>query len=155
MRKLKIYLDTTIPSYVFNSHVPDKQIAAKKLFEYIDQERFEAYISAAVMREILNTKDKDLRNQIILLVKTLKVLEVSSECIGLAEEYIKRDIIPRENIDDAIHIACASIYEIDFLISYNFENIVKIKTIDNVQAVNLLLGYRSPRIIIPEEVIDV
>jgi hypothetical protein len=43
----------------------------------------------------------------------------------------------------------------DFLVSYNYEHIVKIKTIDKVTGVNLLLGYPTPRIVIPEEVLDV
>ena len=89
------------------------------------------------------------------LIKNITVLEVTQECVKLAGEYIQRGIIPKENIDDALHIACASVYEIDFLVSYNFEHIVRVKTIDNVSAINVLLGFKTPRIIIPEEVIDV
>ncbi|MEW6686208.1 MAG: hypothetical protein AB1393_08385 [Candidatus Edwardsbacteria bacterium] len=58
-------------------------------------------------------------------------------------------------MNDALHIAFATVYEMDFLVSYNFEHIVKIKTIDRITAINLLLGYKTPRIVIPEEVIDV
>lgn len=58
-------------------------------------------------------------------------------------------------MDDALHIGIASVYEMDYLASYNFEHIVKVKTIDGITAVNLLRGYRTPRIIIPEEVLDV
>lgn len=154
MHKPKLYLDTTIPSYVFNSHVPDKQMAARKLFEYIDKEKAEAYISTVVIREINKTRDGYLKDSLVALIKDLPVLEVTLECAELAGEYIQKGIIPKENMDDSLHISCASVYEIDFLISYNFEHIVRIKTIDNVAAINVLRGYRTPRIIIPEEVID-
>lgn len=155
MRRPKIYLDTTIPNYVFNDHVPDKQEAAKKLFTSIKAGKFEAYISTAVTREINNTTDQILKDKLISVIKDMEILEISSECIDLANEYIKREVIAQKNTDDALHIACASVYEMDFLISYNFEHIVRIKTIDNIAAINVLLGYRMPRIIIPEEVIDV
>lgn len=39
MRKLKIYLDATIPNYVFNYHTPDKQKFALKLFKEIKKEK--------------------------------------------------------------------------------------------------------------------
>ncbi|OGX11657.1 MAG: hypothetical protein A2Y42_03135 [Omnitrophica WOR_2 bacterium GWB2_45_9] len=155
MHKPKLYLDTTIPSYVFNSHVPDKQTAARKLFEYIDKEKAEAYISTVVVRELSKTGEDYLKDRLFALIKNITVLEVTQECVELAGEYIQRGIIPKENIDDALHIACASVYEIDFLVSYNFEHIVRVKTIDNVSAINVLLGFKTPRIIIPEEVIDV
>lgn len=155
MHKPKLYIDTTIPSYVFNDHVFDKQKAAKKLFEYIDKEKAEAYISTVVTREINKTRDGYLKDKLVALIKNMPVLEVTLECAEFAGEYIQRRIIPQENRDDALHIACASVYEIDFLISYNFEHIVRIKTIDNVSAINVLLGFKTPRIIIPEEVIDV
>ena len=64
-------------------------------------------------------------------------------------------IIPADNIDDALHIAIATIYEMDILVTYNFEHIMKIKTVDRITAVNLLLGYKTMRIVIPEEVLDV
>ncbi|MBL7131691.1 MAG: PIN domain-containing protein [Candidatus Omnitrophica bacterium] len=115
----KFYLDTIIPSYVFNTHVPDKQEAAKRLLDFAKTEGHEVFISAVVIREIQETQDIALRNKIAEIVKNFNVLEITEECINLAEEYIKKEIMPAKNRDDALHIACASIYEIDYLVSYN------------------------------------
>jgi predicted nucleic acid-binding protein len=155
MKKFKIYLDTTIPSYVFNDHVPDKQIAVKKLFELFKEGKLEPYISDVVIREIQRVRDIVLRDRLVDLIRELIVLDVSEECTSLAQEYILKGIIPAEYRNDALHIAYASVYDMDFLVSYNYEHIVKIKTIDKVTGVNLFLGYRTPRIVIPEEVLDV
>lgn len=61
MRKYKIYLDSTIPSYVFNDHTPDKQEAAQKLFDSIKRGNLNAFISDVVLRELYETKDNRLR----------------------------------------------------------------------------------------------
>lgn len=155
MRKPKVYLDTTIPNYVFNSHTPDKQEAVRRLFDSIKKEKLEAFISDIVLREISETKDNALRDKLLEQLRGLSILDISEECERLASEYILRGIIPEEFKDDALHIAYASVYEMDFLISYNYEHIVKIKTIDKVNGVNLLLGFKTPRIVTPEEVLDV
>ena len=109
MKKSKIYLDTTIPSYVFNDHVPDKQIAAKKLFELFKKGKYEPYISDVVIREIQRAKDIVLRNRLVDLIRELIVLDVSEECTSLAQEYILKGIIPAEYRNDALHIAYASV----------------------------------------------
>ena len=57
MRRLKIYLDTTIPSYMFNDHVPDKQKSAGKLFECVKENKYDTFISDVVLRELIETKD--------------------------------------------------------------------------------------------------
>ena len=155
MKRSTIYLDTTIPNYVFNNHVPDKQKSAKMLFENIIARQYDAYISDVVLRELRETPNPNLRKSLIKQVENIPVLELTDECLSLGNQYIDKGIIPEENTDDAFHIALATVYEIDFLVSYNFEHIVRVRTIDQITAVNLLAGYKTPRIIIPEEIIYV
>ena len=42
----------------------------------------------------------------------------------------------------------------DALVSFNFKHIVKFKTKVEVKAANLILGYHTPMIITPEELLD-
>jgi hypothetical protein len=86
-----------------------------------------------------------------LLSKKLKILETSSEeeIRSLAEEYVIRGIIPIKKIEDAIHIAIASFYYLDALVSWNFEHIVKLKTKREINVINVLLGYNTLEIIEP------
>lgn len=153
-KNLKIYIDTTIPNYAFNDHIPDKQKAAKALFEQNKEGKIDIFVSEVVIDELANAplaKQKKMAE----LIKNIPALEVTDECKELAEEYIKRGIIPRENREDALHIAITSFYGLDALVSYNFEHIVRLKTIREVTATNMILGYRTINLIIPEEVADV
>lgn len=55
-------------------------------------------------------------------------------------------------LNDALHIAIATINEVDIIASWNLEHIVKIKTMIEVNKINLLKGYKQLFIITPEEI---
>ncbi len=153
-KRLALYVDATIPNYVFNDHVPDKQCASKKLFDEINQGKFTLLISPVLLEE-LDPAPEPKRTSMLNLVKNFQILEPSSQIELLAKDYVAKEIIPPKNLNDARHIAFASFYGLDVIISYNFEHIVCIRTIDGVMAINLLHGYSTPKIVIPEEVISV
>ena len=67
----------------------------------------------------------------------------------LARAYVSRGIIPVKHIEDAIHIAIATVFSIDVLVSLNFKHIVKLKTKREVNVVNVLLGYNQLEIVEP------
>jgi hypothetical protein len=82
------------------------------------------------------------------------VLDTSDEVIKLAETYMANNIIPKRKRVDALHLAIASVNEMDIILSFNFKHINKLKTKTLIPATNLLAGYRNIVISQPEEVID-
>ena len=72
----------------------------------------------------------------------------------LAKEYIAQGIIPKRYENDALHIAVAAVHDLDVIISWNFEHIVKMKTKRQVNAINTLLGYKGIDIYTPREVVE-
>jgi len=50
--KTKLYIETTIPNYIFNDSIPDKQSAAKRLFALIRHGAFESFVSSITIGEI-------------------------------------------------------------------------------------------------------
>lgn len=103
-----------------------------------------------VIREIEATNNEKLRKKLIELVKDFELLSAeSSEIMLLAERYVSEGIIPVKHIEDAVHIAVATVNSLDILVSWNFEHIVKLKTKRQVNAVNILLGYNPIEIIEP------
>jgi hypothetical protein len=73
----------------------------------------------------------------------------------LAEKYVEEGLIPQKYKDDAFHLAAASVYNCDIVLSWNFTHIVKAKTIFGVNGVNNMLGYRHIEIISPESLTEV
>jgi hypothetical protein len=81
-------------------------------------------------------------------------LEVDSEVTSLADKYMKEGLFPIKYRDDAIHIALASVFGCNVVVSWNFKHMVKIKTILGVNGINKIMGYSDIEIVTPEVVIE-
>ena len=154
MRKQKIYLETTL----FNFYVDiDREAHADtvRLFDDIAAGKYEAYTSDYVIDE-LEVTPGDKREKMIALVKQydITVLALHSEAEQLAEIYVEQGIIPLKYRTDGIHIAVAAVYNLDLIISMNFQHIVKRKTKIGTGNINALNGYRVVEICTPMEVND-
>ena len=84
-------------------------------------------------------------------MKNFKVLVSNNSTTELARMYIENGIFPMKYIDDAKHVAIASINEINYLISWNFEHLVKVKTRKLVNFINVINRFREIDIISPQE----
>ncbi|MFH1713447.1 MAG: hypothetical protein ABH896_04690 [Candidatus Jacksonbacteria bacterium] len=150
--KLKIYLDSTIPNYVFNDEYPEKQKSAKLLFNSIGQKRVLAFISPVTVYEVKGSDEPKQAN----MLKLLEACTFFQETPGaekLAIDYIKQQrVFTKTNREDARHVAYAVYYGVDIIVSYNFSHIVRLSTIKKLQAANLILGYQTPEIRSPEEI---
>jgi len=71
-----------------------------------------------------------------------EILEVTEQAIVLAEAYQKRAILTPKYYTDGLHIAVATVAEVDVLVSWNFKHIVHFDKIRLFNAVNLEMGYK-------------
>lgn len=86
--------------------------------------------------------------------ENVEVIENSEETDALAQAYINAGVLSEGAKADAEHIACASVAEVDMVISWNFKHIVHYEKINGYQAINLLNGYKTIRIYSPQEVVE-
>ena len=77
---------------------------------------------------------------------------VTAEAHELSSTYLARRIVPPTYADDGLHIALATIAEVDILTSWNFKHIVHFDKIRRFNAVNRELGYKPIDIYSPREV---
>ncbi len=155
MKKLKIYLETTIINFYFADDAPDKKADTIQLFQEMKKGNYEAYTSNAVLDEI-NEASEQLRQKLLsLLVKyDIPVLEEGSDVDRLADLYVSEGIIPLKYREDTVHIAMATITGMDIILSWNFKHIVKRKTILMTNLINAREGYKNIDIYSPSEVIE-
>ena len=155
MKKLKYYLDTSVFNFALSNRPGEELMisATKNLFEMINQDVLEGYFSELVMEEINKAPELKMK-ALVGLVHAVKLdsLEITTEIEALADRYVSEGIIPKKHKDDAVHIALASVYELDAIVSWNFEHMIKTKTKKGVISVNGLMGYRAVDIISPLEV---
>jgi len=151
---LKVYLETT----VFNRFLEDNREynrETKKLFEKIAQKEIEAYSSTYVIEE-LDKASEPKRSIMLNLISQYKItiLEIDNMAYDLSETYIEMGIIPKKFRIDGIHIAMATIYDMDCIVSLNFHHINKLKTKMTTEVIHRMKGYNNPIICTPMEVID-
>jgi predicted nucleic acid-binding protein len=158
MRKLALYLDTSVISFALAEDISDDdRNITLKLIEEINKGRHEGFISDVVIRELGNTPDEVKREKLLKLVDNTdfnEILLVDEEVDRVADKYIEEGIIPAVYRDDALHIALAGAKGLDILVSWNFKHLVKHKTRIEVAGVNTLLGYKPIDICTPWEVIE-
>jgi len=153
VKKLKLYFDTTIFNFAFADDAPQEKQVTLELLEAVRKGLYEVYLSDVVLREIAEAPEEKAR-RLMSLINDLQPIELEfdEECRELAMEYIRRGIIPKKYEDDAYHIAVATVGNLDAIISWNFEHIVKLKTKREITGTNLLLGYKELEIYSPLEV---
>ena len=153
-RPLKLYLDTSIFNFAISTQdVPHEKEITLKFLDSIKQGIFLGYVSVIVLREINDAPPKK-RDDLLKLMGQfeLETLPRTAEVDLLAERYVQEKIIPLKHMDDALHIAIASVHNLDVIASWNFEHLVKMKTRREVQAVNALMGYKGVEICSPQEI---
>ncbi len=66
----------------------------------------------------------------------------TEEVVDLVTEYITEKVVGQTSYADCLHIALATIYRADYLISWNFKHIVNVQRIRGYNAINLKNGYK-------------
>jgi len=150
LKKERIYLDTWVPSAYYDERTRERQEATIKFWDYVLPD-FSVYVSEITIEELLQTRDETLKTRLKNLVKQFEILKINKEIEALAQAYIDNKIIPVKYIDDARHAAAATFYEINYLISWNFEHLVKIRKKRLINSVNILHGFGEIEIISPQE----
>jgi len=152
MKKLKIYLETTVFNWYFEAErgfAGDIQL----LFDEIVAGKFEAYASEYVVEELLKTTGPKQEKMLDLLAKSrISILRKSDEAETLADAYAIHKVISENHEYDRWHLGCAVVNGMDAIISFNFSHINRRWTKDRIEAVNKLCGYNNITINLPMEV---
>jgi len=154
MRRQKIYLETTLFNYYFDKD-RDAHPDTVKLFKEIAAGKYEAFTSRYVVDELMKAPEPKRAKMLGLISEYgIPIFEYSDEARQLADIYVKEGVIPQKYRSDALHIAAASVHDLDMLISMNFQHIVKRKTILATGTINALNGFRAIEINSPMEIIE-
>lgn len=114
---------------------------------------YEMLISDVVIRE-LNRAAEPKRQLLLEPVKGLPVLFSTAEPEELAETYVREGILPRGSLEDARHVAIATLNAVDALISWNFGHLVNIRRAKAIAFLNAKRGLPHVEIVSPHEVVQ-
>jgi predicted nucleic acid-binding protein len=152
VKRLRVYADTSVIGGYYD---PEFQKDSKLFWNSVMKGDFILVISEITLQELTRAPE-----HVRSFVKTIpeefvQLFPVSDEARELALSYIRHGALPEDMENDALHIALATIAEVDAMISWNFKHVVNLGKIRVYNGVNLEMGYRPIEIRTPKEVIQV
>ena len=138
-RKRKFYLDTSIIGFALQKADLERRAEANLLLRQVRYGFFlggYSFLTEAEMDAAPPGVARRLRGKIAQAGLRRVRVRSRSQAHDLAERYCRARIIPREYFEDALHVAIATLWRADALVSYNFTHIVRLDTMIGVNAIN-------------------
>ncbi len=146
---MKIYADTSVFGGVFDKEF---SVPSQQFFAEVDSGRFRLVTSAIVEAEI-EPAPQEIRMFFAQYAESALIAAITQEVLNLQQNYIQSEVVTEQALEDALHVAIATVSECDLIVSWNFKHIVHFDKIPKYNAVNILQGYNSLGIYSPLEVI--
>lgn len=149
MKIQRVYIDTSVIGGCFDSEFA---LWSNGLMQDFQMGLFRPVISDLTTVEINVAPDFVQNKYAELLDLEHDILEVGDEALDLLGSYQMREVIGDKYRNDMLHIALATVAEVDILVSWNFKHIVHFDKIRRFNAINSELGYKHLDIHSPREV---
>jgi predicted nucleic acid-binding protein len=154
--KPKLYLETTIPSYLTSWPSRDLIIAGHQQItrEWWKKRKrgFDLYISQLVVDEAKAGNDEAARER-LKAISGLPLLDITKEVESLAIRLLTSGVVPVKASTDAAHIAIATVHGIDYLMTWNCVHLANATITKTVAKICREEGFECPVICTPEELL--
>jgi predicted nucleic acid-binding protein len=92
--------------------------------------------------------------EILKFIEPLRVLERSLDLERVVAVYIENFVMPKSLVGDAIHLAYASYYGIDYLLTWNCNHLANARKWKHIKVINGRLGLSTPEIVTPLNLVE-
>jgi predicted nucleic acid-binding protein len=147
--KLKIYMDTSVFSAIFDDRAPDRKALTEQFWRNLAA--YDSATSSLAVEELRKTNDLQLRAKMGSLIAGLNIIAVTDEMAELADKYIAAYAFTATMYNDAVHVAAATLTRQDVLVSWNFRHLVNRRRRAVVCSVNATEGLPALDILSPPE----
>ena len=146
-----VYLDTTIPSYLFDKRESiGLHIDVTNRWWIEESEKYEIWASEETVNEIADGT-YPRKDEILSFISEIPLLEPDSQIIDIAQVYLDNYLMPSVLKGDALHLAYASFYKVDFLLTWNCNHLANANKKQHIRVINTRLNLPTPEIITPLE----
>ena len=155
--KPKVYIETSIPSYLTANLSNDLRVAAnqKTTMEWWETRRpcFDLFISEFVAAEAILGNSEAAQKR-IEIITDLPKLSVTEAVRTLAKALISDGPIPPKSEIDAYHIAVAAVNGVEYLLTWNCAHIANAIMRPKIEEVCRHHGFEPPIICTPQELME-
>ncbi len=148
--KPRIYVDTSV---IGGCHDDEFREQSMQLFEMFRQGEAKMLLSGITLDELADAPPSVRQATSTVPPEHAELLATSREAEELADAYISAWAMGGANLNDALHIALATLAKADVLVSWNFRHMVNWRRIRVCNEVNRENGYSAIDIRSPEEIV--
>ncbi len=152
--KARLYLETTVPSYL--TAWPSRDLIRASHQQLTREwwarrrEDFEVFISQLVLDEAA-AGDPLAASERLVVLADLPLLDLTEEVSSLAAALVASLALPAKAATDAAHITVAAVHGMHFLVTWNCAHIANAEMATAIQDVCRQHGFIAPVICTPEE----
>ena len=153
--KPKVYIETSIPSFYHETRQNAEALVRKewtRRWWNLERQKYQLFTSEAVYAEMSQTPEPK-KQLCIELLDTLDVLPIESEIATIVDAYIFNKIMPSNGLGDALHLAIASYFQCDFLLTWNCKHLANANKFRHIERMNDVLNLFVPKLITPLELL--
>lgn len=149
-----IYIETSIIGYLTarssNNLILMANVETTRQWWDDRRAQFMLYISQVVLDEIARGDD-EMASQRLEILHNFPLLEIDQAVQNLAAQFLRKSNLPPKASDDALHIAAATVYGLDYLLTWNCKHIANAQIQKKLLQISLDAGYELPTICTPYE----
>ena len=156
MPKSKVYLETTIVSYLVAAPSADLIQAAHQQATrnwWAGRNRFELFVSRAVVAEA-GRGAADAAARRIEALQGIPNLQFGRNVAALARKLMQSGTLPPNARLDAVHVAVAAVNGMDYLLTWNLHHLANAALRGKIEGVCREAGTVPPVICTPEELME-
>ncbi len=147
----RFYFDTSVFGGAFDKEFEEPTL---QLFERVKVGQVTCVFSDLTETELLDAPENVKLHFKSLAKENIERVIVTDEILTLAYKYVEEKVVGQTSFDDCVHIATATIYKADILVSWNFKHIVNVYRIRGYNSVNIRSNYHSLEIRSPKEILE-
>lgn len=152
MRKI-VYIETTIPSFYYEARPEPDRVARKQWTQDWWDNHSAAYdlVTSEATLDELCRGEYPQKDEAIVLIRSVPFLPAEEEVADIVAVYIAQRVMPADTAGDALHLAMASYWKCDFLLTWNCSHLANANKFEHIRHVNNTLGLYTPTIVTPLE----
>lgn len=151
MPKPLAYIETTIPNFYYDlrsSQAVTSRRAWTREWWVSAKNEYELVTSPPVLTE-LSAGTSHLVPLRLRLLDGVGVLPSVPAVADIVQTYIRHKLMPANPSGDALHLALASFYQCDFIVSWDSKHLANPNKFAHIRKINRLLNLSVPEIVTP------
>lgn len=149
LSRLRLYADTSVIGGCLDEEFSEESL---RLLELVRRREVVLLVSDVVIAELQDAPEAVRELLLALPPEAVENVPLTPEVQVLRDAYLAAHVLSPRWIDDATHVAAATVAKADAIVSWNFRHIVRLDKMRAYNEVNGQHGYSDLTIITPAQV---